>query len=116
MYYGKLHYDGEPHYVEIVRLIERGDSIIIELRTTWDDGNVWCGEALLQKKDGYFESEPFFTKNQTNQTASESSRITIRITGRAAEIITVEGEWKENGEKYRFSGDLTAASSTGGAS
>lgn len=116
MFYGKLHYDGESHYVEIVRLIERGDSIIIELRTTWDDGNVWCGETLLQKKDGYFESEPFLTKNQTNQAASESSRITIRITDRAAEMITVEGEWKEDGEEYRFGGDLTAGSSTGGAS
>lgn len=115
---GRLYYEDKSgnvengDYIDVARFVvreERGE-IMFHMITTWAGANTkYFVETIAIFDGGTFTTGKFYAKDFiTGKEESKSSVVSIKITHRNEDRISVTGEWKVPAEPsvYSFSGNL----------
>jgi hypothetical protein len=107
MYKGRLYYEGEDNYIQVLQLILRENGGAISLTTTWDDQGTFSLDAPLTQAGNRYSTGKVRFLNSAKQAQAVESELDFVVTEESETEVYVEGTLRERGETYKFEGDLS---------
>lgn len=99
----------DKDFLEIL-LIERENEASIRATTTWGIYGTWTIDSVAKKQGQIYSTRTVFPTKGASVGPGELSEfhasISFRMTHVSDSTVLIEGVWREQGEAYKFSGEL----------
>jgi hypothetical protein len=80
--------------------------LAFDVVSSWGGQGKWRRSGIGNLKDGVFESDIDNSRQEETGQLGVPCKLRFRVENESNEFLTISGSWSEEGNEYKFEGDL----------